>query len=303
MNMKKQILLLASLLSVTMLASCGEDNNTTTSETIVEDWSDELKTKMNDNLSTVIPYFSVPNGESYWYEKGNTFFVTTESGTTINDLKTIEKAFKADPDWSEENAVESLSDQPAFGSYTYNFTVQLSETDTTTYTLVAQYGLYTSDDDYGTVETGALEFAAYLRENIEDLSDEYTSWSTMRSDVISLFASAGYEGLLLPETITSSATDFYTIDERHYYYEQYGQDVVGAPWLVLYLDYGKESEVDGIKTALVDLGYEAVNYTTASGVSGVEYDKDMFVIDVEYMAEEDGYPETIYISIAIDSSL
>lgn len=292
--MKKQfILLLASLIMGSTLSSCNDNNITTnstdsrdgsntdiTSEVVPTDWNEDLKTKMSDSFSVVVPFFYIKNYQTSFDETKSTFSVTTKEGSIVEDLKTIEKAFSLDTKWQQEVAVSSDSEKPSYGKYSLIDKLSLSETGSDLYTVYAEYGLSTTSDNFGNVSEGSLNFTVYLEKDvvITNTSASYDSWAEMRNNVINIFADQGYSNLILPEDIATSATSFNSDDVRYYNYITFNQ--VTTPSQTLYLIGGLETEVYDVANLFTALGYAE---TTDSGDEESYYVKDSFEVNIYFM--------------------
>ena len=292
--MKKQfILLLASLIMGSILSSCNDNNITTnstdsrdgsntdiTSEVVPTDWNEDLKTKMSDSFSVVVPFFYIKNYQISFDETKSTFSVTTKEGSIVEDLKTIEKAFSLDTKWQQEVAVSSDSEKPSYGKYSLIDKLSLSETGSDLYTVYAEYGLSTASDNFGKVSEGSLNFTVYLEKDvvITNTSASYDSWAEMRNNVINIFADQGYSDLILPEDIATSATSFNSDDVRYYNYITFNQ--VTTPSQTLYLVGGLETEVYDVANLFTALGYVE---TTDSGDEESYYVKDSFEVNIYFM--------------------
>ena len=197
-----------------MLASCDNEDggsngktNDSTDVVVADDWKAEEKQAMNDILGFELPYFNIEGATFGKDEENLMVFVTMDSGATKDTLLTIEKAFKADPDFTVEYEVGGIEEQPNLGGYSYNGIIEIGDFE---YTGHVQYAIYTNDDDFGVATEGALEFAAYLQKNIVDNSAVYNTYGELLTATKTYFTNEGLNAEL-PETlsITAESYEFY----------------------------------------------------------------------------------------------
>lgn len=299
--MKKSLLLLATLLSATMLASCdnesgeGGGNGSTIEPTdvvVAEDWSAEEKEAMNDVLGFELPYFHI-EGAKFENYKNSMILVTMDSGATKDTLLAIEKAFKADGDFTVEYEVGGIAEQPNFGSYTYNYEIEVGENK---YAGYVQYGIYTNEDDYGVATEGALEFAAFLNLIIEDQSAVYDTYDELSAATVAYFAKGGLS-VELPATLSVTADTYELYDIRYVYNEYYGFDA--GPYVSLYLNGALETDVEKVIKDFTDIGYALTSYTYG-GDSYESYVKGDICVDVSFEEAdtENDLPQAVTVIIS-----
>lgn len=292
--MKKGLLLLTTLLSVTMLASCGDSdsstNPTTTTDPALDDWTAEQKAAIQEVLGQVeIPFFSLENSE-FVSSVDDGYIAVVKESATVSDLQVIENAIKADADWTIETGVGAEEGYPGYGLSSYNYA--LVDDAGNRYQALAQYGLYTSDDDFGKVSEGSMEFAVYLEQILDDNSVEGASYAEVAKAAKDYFAKFNMT-LELPESVATSATAFEMLDMRYVYFTYYGLDI--GPMVTIDLYGALESEVADVVKTFTDLGY-----VESEDDYGTFYAKGEFSVSVDYYeADADNeMPEEIMISIA-----
>lgn len=288
--MKKRLLLVATLLSVTSLASCDDPNTSSSSGEELNAWTSQQVDEMVKCVGFELPFFEVPEGaEQFSSDEEMLFGFSVEGTVEVDYLKEVEKAFKADSSFTIDTALGSEDGYPSYALYSFNDAITDGESD---YVGYVQMGLYTTEDDFGQVTSGSLEIAAFLELQLEDKSASYDTYAEAAQGVVSYFADYDIN-VATPSSLTTSATSFDLIDMRAMYYNAYGLDL--GPYVSLYLNEAKETEVDAVVKAFTDLGYVESQYTY-DGETYTEYVKDSMSVDVTYYAADEEYPESVVIS-------
>lgn len=287
--MKKRLLLVATLLSVTSLASC-DDPSTSSSEEELKGWTSQQVDEMVKCVGFELPFFELPEGaEQFSSDEEMVFGFSVESTVEVKYLGEVEKAIKADPSFTIDTALGSEDGYPSYALYTFNDVVTIGESD---YVGYIQMGLYTTENDFGEVSSGSLEIAAFLELQLEDKSAAYDTYAEAAQGVVSYFADHDIS-VVTPVSLTTSATSFELIDMRALYFNAYGFDL--GPYVSLYLNEAKETEVDAVVKAFTDIGYVESQYTY-DGETYTEYVKDSISVEVAYYAADEEYSEAVVIS-------
>lgn len=288
--MKKRLLLVATLLSVTALASCDDPNTSNTSSQELNAWTSEQVDEMVKCVGFELPFFALPEGaEQFSSDEEKVFGFSVEGTVEVDYLKEVETAFKADPSFTIDTALGSEDGYPSYALYVLNDAVTIDEND---YVGYIQMGLYTNEDDFGQVTSGSLEIAAFLELQIEDKSAAYDTYAEAAQGVVAYFADYNI-AVVTPTSLTTSATSFELIDMRAMYYNGYGLDL--GPYVSLYLNEAKEAEVDAVVKAFTDIGYVESQYTY-DGETYTEYVKDSISVEVDYYAADEDFSEAVVIS-------
>ena len=280
-----------------MLASCdneeGGTSDKSTDVVVTDDWKVEEKQAMNDILGFELPYFNIEGATFGKDEENLMIFVTMDSGATKDTLLTIEKAFKADPDFTVEYEVGGIEEQPNYGEYSYNGIIEIKGFE---YIGHVQYGIYTTDDDFGVAEEGALEFAAYLQKNIVDNSAVYNTYGELLTATKTYFTNEGLNAEL-PETLSITAESYEFYDLRYAYFDEYRRDI--GPYMVMYLNGALETDVEKVTKDFTDLGYVLTQYTFG-GYSYESYVKGDVAVDItfEEANTENDLPQAVTVTIS-----
>lgn len=293
--MKKTIsILLSGLIMMTSLASC---DNSSSSIATREDWSESevesIKTALRD---VTLPFFKLSNEYTLQASTRSGTVIITMENATVTDLKNIEKAFKADADWEIADEIGSSAEQPYLGTSVYaTETINISGVE---YAVVSQYGLYTNEDDFGAVDKGNLQFAAYLSAQLEDKSEQFETYELAKAGVIKYFANYGHEGLVMPENIETSASSYEMTDLRFVYYYIYKSDIA-VPYAVLDLYDAKESELDAVKSAFEGVGYVKKTQEKTEKTEAYDYywNNGIKVVISFELATSNGIPDRIELNM------
>lgn len=263
--MKKSMLLLmgALVLSSVTLTSCGEET-----VPLREDWTEAETESIKSALRGVmLPFFELRNEYTFNASTKSGQVVITMEDANVKDLKAIEKAFQVDSEWEIADAVGSLSSQPYVGDAIY--TTENININGVEYLVGTQYGLYTSEDDFGVTDEGTLQFVAFLQPMLEDYSDQYTTYEASVKAVEDYFKNYGVE-ISLPSSIVTSASSYEITDMRYVYYYYYQKDI-GTPYAVLDFYDAKEEELSTVNKAFEDLGYTKKTQEATSSSSSYDY--------------------------------
>ncbi len=275
--MKKSFILLATVLSASILAGCGNNN--------AKDWTDEEKAMMTEHLGgNIIPYYYVEGQvvtDEYYEDYG---CISVEAMKATNsDLVAYENILIA-KEFTCETKVGSETDMPYYGSYYkecadgYIFNIQF----------------YVGS---GTKESGKYSVDAYYAKPLTNYSAEgLTSWADCATSAKTYFTTYGEEAPVLPDTLTTSATSFDMIDYRYAYYTYYGSDL-GTPMALLYLNSATNAELSGVQDAFKAVGYVEKTSTDEEGTTSTYYYNDKNIVVIEYDEASGTYPEDISILI------
>lgn len=283
-----------------MLASCDNEDggsngktNDSTDVVVADDWKAEEKQAMNDILGFELPYFNIEGATFGKDEENLMVFVTMDSGATKDTLLTIEKAFKADPDFMVEYEVGGIEEQPNLGAYSYNGIIEIGDFE---YTGHVQYAIYTNDDDFGVATEGALEFAAYLQKNIVDNSAIYNTYGELVTATKTYFANEGLT-IELPTALSITADSYEFYDLRYAYFDAYSMDV--GPYMIMYLNGALETDVEKVTKDFTDLGYVLTQYTFG-GYSYESYVKGDIAVDISFEEAdtENDFPQAVTVTIS-----
>lgn len=294
--MKKTLsILLSGIVMMAGLTSCDNSNSTLP---VRDDWTESEANSIKEALRDVaLPFFKLSNEYTFESSTRKGMVVIEMEDANVSDLKNIEKAFRADADWEIANEIGSKAEQPYFGNAVYAVdTVKISGVE---YAVVSQYGIYTNEDDYGAVDKGTLQFAAYLSAQLTDKSEQYETYELAKAGVIKYFADYGYEGLAMPESIETSASSYEMTDLRFVYYYYYSQDIA-IPYAVLDFYDAKESELSAVTSAFEGAGYAKKTQEKTDKTEAYDYywkDGIKVVVSFELADASYGVPDRIEINI------